>query len=99
MLTAPDESSADVAYRKLSQMLSGGELVPGQRLSQSRLGRQLGCSPMPVVQAIVDHDADSAEYLMKRHIQGGYAEVQRILAAQAPQPRRTRRARRAGTES
>lgn len=218
------ESSADVAYRKLRQMLCCGELIPGQRLSQSRLGRQLGCSSMPVVeamrrlesegllvkqarkqaivrklsekdleglyllraaiesvaarlaalrvtpeetvvlqklaeaferdvkahddcgeadvaihrhiafcarcpllneeldrlllieqtagrsfssefeqvcnphchralvQAIVDHDADSAEYLMKKHIQSGYAEVQRLLATQTIKLRRKPRA-------
>lgn len=220
------ESTADVAYRKLRQMLFRGELIPGQRLSQSRLGRQIGCSPMPVVeamrrlesdgllvkqarkqarvrklsehdleglyllreaietvtarlaarrstpeetrallglaldyerlreerletgevdvaihrhiaecarcpllkeeldrlmlieqtagrslelredreghphshralvQAIVDHDADSAEYFMKKHIQDGHAEVRRILAAQTTRPRRSRRASR-----
>jgi len=30
-----------------------------------------------LVQAIVDRDADSAEYLMKKHIQDGYQEVMR----------------------
>ncbi|MDA1229260.1 MAG: GntR family transcriptional regulator [Planctomycetota bacterium] len=229
--TSSTESSADVAYRKLRQMLCRGELVPGQRLSQSRLGRQLGCSSMPVVeamrrlesegvllkqarkqaivrklsekdleglyllrdaiesvaarlaalratpeetrvleklaeafegnveanhdsgdadlaihrhiaasarcpllneeldrllliertagrsfdseteqichphchralvQAIVDHDADSAEYLMKKHIQSGYAEVQRILATHRIKPCRTRRASQSRNET
>ena len=50
-------------------------------------------------QATIDHDADSAEYLMKRHIQSGYAEVQRILAAQAPKPREVRREGRVGNEA
>ena len=106
--TATTESNADVAYRKLRQMLCRGELVPGRRVSQSRMDRQPGCSSMPVVEAMlrleseglllkqarelatIDHDADSAEYLMKRHFQSGYAEVQRILAAQAPKPRMVR---------
>lgn len=83
-------------------MLCRGELVAGQRLSQSRMDRQLTYSAMPVVeamrrlkseglllkqarkQAVVDHDADSAEYLMKRHIQSGYAEVQRITLLRHP---------------
>ena len=30
-----------------------------------------------LVQAIVDCDADSAEYLMKKHIQNGYREAMR----------------------
>ncbi len=45
-------SAADVAYHGIRRMLSSGELVPGQRLSQSRLARQLQCSPMPVVEAM-----------------------------------------------
>jgi DNA-binding GntR family transcriptional regulator len=43
------------------------------------------------VQAIIDHDADSAEYLMKKHIQGGYETVQREFASRAPKPREPRR--------
>ena len=35
-------------------------------------------------QATIDHDADSAEYLMKRHFQSGYAEVQRITLLRHP---------------
>jgi len=215
-------SASDLAYQGIRLMLTRGELVPGQRLSQSRLARQLGCSPMPVVeamrrlesdgllvkqarkqarvrelsqedleglyllreaiesvtarlaaqratpeetqvlqelaqayeraweanddreaevaihrhiaacarcpllleeldrflliertagrsfkpggeraprphshralvQAIIDHDADSAEYLMKKHIQGGYETVQREFASRAPKPREPRR--------
>jgi len=33
-----------------------------------------------IVQAIVDRDSDSAEYLMKKHIQNGYQEVMREFA-------------------
>src|SRR5262249_27696361 len=32
--------------------LMSGELQPGQRMSQSRLARQLQCSPMPVIEAM-----------------------------------------------
>ncbi len=32
-----------------------------------------------LVQAIVDRDADSAEYLMKKHIQNGYHEAMREM--------------------
>ncbi|MBC8354550.1 MAG: GntR family transcriptional regulator, partial [Planctomycetes bacterium] len=45
-------TAADVAYRGIHQMLASGQLLPGQRLSQSRLARQLQCSPMPVVEAM-----------------------------------------------
>ena len=60
------------------------------------------CNPhchRALVQAIIDHDADSAEYLMKRHIQSGYAEVQRIVATQTIKPRRTRRASQSRNET
>lgn len=45
-------SASDLAYNGIRHMLTNGELVPGQRLSQSRLARQLQCSPMPVVEAM-----------------------------------------------
>jgi DNA-binding GntR family transcriptional regulator len=45
-------SVSDAAYLGIRQMLVRGELKPGQRLSQSRLARQLHCSPMPVVEAM-----------------------------------------------
>ena len=45
-------TAADVAYLGIRQMLTRGDLLPGQRLSQSRLARQLQCSPMPVVEAM-----------------------------------------------
>lgn len=46
------KSVSDVAYHGIRQMLTNGELLPGQRLSQSRLARNIGCSPMPVVEAM-----------------------------------------------
>lgn len=46
------DSASDVAYLGIRNMLARGELLPGQRLSQSRLARQLQCSPMPVVEAM-----------------------------------------------
>jgi DNA-binding GntR family transcriptional regulator len=45
-------SACDIAYLGIRQMLVRGELEPGQRLSQSRLARKIGCSPMPVVEAM-----------------------------------------------
>jgi DNA-binding transcriptional MocR family regulator len=45
-------SASDVAYDGIRNMLTSGELSPGQRLSQIRLARQLQCSPMPVVEAM-----------------------------------------------
>ncbi len=44
-----------------------------------------------LVQAIVDQDADSAEYLMKKHIQGGYQAIQRFLAERTVRARKPRR--------
>ena len=43
---------ADHAYRALQKMLLNGELSPGQKLSQLQLARQLGCSTVPVVEAL-----------------------------------------------
>ena len=40
------------AYQGIRQMLTRGELAPGQRVSQSKLARQLGCSTVPVVEAM-----------------------------------------------
>lgn len=45
-------TTSDLAYRDIRSMLTGGELQPGQRLSQSRLARQLGCSTVPIVEAL-----------------------------------------------
>ncbi len=41
-----------------------------------------------VVQAIVDHDIDAAEYMMKKHIQNGLQETLRELAGQEKRPKR-----------
>jgi len=40
---------SELAYHAIRKMLTRGELLPGQRLYQSRLARQFQCSPMPVV--------------------------------------------------
>lgn len=44
--------TSDLAYKGIREMLARDELVPAQRRSQSRLTRELGCSPMPVVEAM-----------------------------------------------
>lgn len=46
------DSACDIAYHGIRQMLALGQFRPGERLSQSKLARQLGCSPMPVVEAM-----------------------------------------------
>jgi len=45
-------AASELAYHEIRNMLTRGELSPGQRLSQSRLARQFQCSPMPVVEAM-----------------------------------------------
>jgi len=51
-MTASADSASELAYRGIRKLLANGEFVPGQRLSQSELARQLGCNPMPVVEAL-----------------------------------------------
>ena len=46
----------------------------------------------------VEHDADSADDLMKRHIQSGYAEIQLIPAAKALKPHKALQEWRLGFE-
>ncbi len=45
-------STSDNAYQGIRQMFVRGEFQPGQRVSQSKLARQLGCSTVPVVEAM-----------------------------------------------
>lgn len=45
-------TTADDVYARLRRMLSNAELVPGQRVSQSKLARQIGCSTLPVLEAM-----------------------------------------------
>jgi DNA-binding GntR family transcriptional regulator len=45
-------TAADQAYEVILQMLTGGKLLPGQRVSQSELARRMGCSTVPVVEAM-----------------------------------------------
>ena len=69
------------------------ERTAGRSLAEPpvRFGQPI--SHRAVVQAIVDNDADSAEYLMKKHIQNGLQETLRELAAQEKKPRASRRAK------
>ena len=45
-------STFDQAYQGIRQMFVRGEFQPGQRVSQIKLARQLGCSTVPVVEAM-----------------------------------------------
>jgi len=45
-------TTSDQAYENIRQMLTRGEMLPGQRVSQSKLARQIGCSTVPVVEAM-----------------------------------------------
>ena len=45
-------SLADQAYRVLREMITGGDLVPGERLTERGLATRLGVSPTPVREAI-----------------------------------------------
>lgn len=45
-------TAADEAYQSIRRMIVRGDLSPGQRMSQSRIARQLGCSTVPVVEAM-----------------------------------------------
>ncbi len=47
-----NRSTSDQAYQGIRQMFVRGEFKPGQRVSQSKLARQLGCSTVPVVEAM-----------------------------------------------
>jgi DNA-binding GntR family transcriptional regulator len=51
-MTVSADSASEMAYQGIRKLLADGELVPGQRLSQSNLARRLCCSPMPVVEAL-----------------------------------------------
>ena len=45
-------STSDQAYQGIRQTFVRGEFQPGQRVSQGKLARQLGCSTVPVVEAM-----------------------------------------------
>lgn len=43
---------ADNVYNRLREMLANSEFEPGQRMPQLRLARRLGCSPLPILEAL-----------------------------------------------
>jgi len=45
-------TTSDQAYTNIRSMLTGGQLLPGHRVSQSKLARQLGCSTLPILEAM-----------------------------------------------
>ena len=51
-------TAADNAYLAIRKMLAENELAPGSRVSQSKLARQLGCSPVPVLEAMRRLESD-----------------------------------------
>ncbi len=51
-------TNADAAYKTIQRMLTNGEFSPGQRLSQVKIARKLGCSTVPVVEAMRRLESD-----------------------------------------
>jgi len=51
-------STSERAYQGIRKMLAQGEFHPGQRVSQSKLARRLGCSTVPVVEAMRRLESD-----------------------------------------
>ncbi len=45
-------TTGDQAYAAIQEMVSRGDWIPGQRVSQRRLAKQLGCSTVPVLEAM-----------------------------------------------
>ena len=84
-------SGSDAAYDGIGNLLTSGELdriLLQEQLAGHCLKSQCGRPDHPdihraLVQAIVDHDADSSAYRMKKHSQHGYEEAQADLAAGA----------------
>lgn len=71
-------TTADEAYAALRQMVLRGELGPGQRVSQRRLARQLGCSTVPVLEAMRRLESDGLLIKEPRHM----ARVRELSAAE-----------------
>lgn len=53
-----DQTASDIAYSSLRSMVMEGQLRPGQKVSQRRLARQLGCSTLPVLEAMRRLESD-----------------------------------------
>ncbi len=51
-------TTAHKAYHSIRQMMMDREFIPGQRVSQSKLARKLGCSTVPVVEAMRRLESD-----------------------------------------
>ena len=51
-------TTADQAYVAIRDMMMHGDLTPGQRVSQRRLSRELGCSTVPVLEAMRRLESD-----------------------------------------
>jgi len=45
-------TASEQAYDNIRRMLTNGKLKPGQRVSQSDLARKIGCSTVPIVEAM-----------------------------------------------
>lgn len=44
--------ASQVAYKEIKEMVVSGRLAPGGKVSQVRLAKELGCSTVPVVEAL-----------------------------------------------
>lgn len=76
------ESERDLAIHRCIARCAHSPLLSGEldrlMLLKQTIGRELYRGPgdrfdhRALVQALIDHDADSAEYLMRKHIQKGY---------------------------
>jgi len=53
-----NSTASETAYRGIREMLARGDFQPGQRVSQSKLARELGCSTVPVVEAMRRLESD-----------------------------------------
>jgi len=51
-------TSGDQAYAAIQEMVFQGDLKPGQRVSQRRLAKELGCSTVPVLEAMRRLESD-----------------------------------------
>ncbi|MCY2968328.1 MAG: hypothetical protein NT069_32640 [Planctomycetota bacterium] len=92
-----------MAYDGIRTMLTSGELdrfllierTAGRSLKLQSGRPRHSHNHRALVRAIVDYDAASAEYLMKKHIQHGYEEARRKFMTEGE---KSRIARRSGTK-
>ena len=64
----------EISRLLLIERTAGAGLHPSEHTEESRTSHRA------LIQALADRDADSAEYLMKRHIQRGTRDLRRAMA-------------------